>query len=277
MLAAYLDGLAAGSPRVGMAPLDGSGGLAPDGDRVANCDADLERLSELAAQLALHDAMPGRDICVPDVPLAMQQAGSVRTACDVGLLVGLAHPCDPIDELVAAVIAAVTPFDDGSGVAAAAAAVAAAVSAGVAESSIEQRLALAAWGADAAAERAAYRPGPRLSARLTWACALAGRAEADPVDVLALLVGNSDVPQECVPAAFAVAATSPDVRSAIHAALALGGQADVIAAVAGAVAAGGRTAPIGTDAPLGAGASAAQTLVSGLLAHREATGVSAPR
>lgn len=188
-------------------------------------------------------------------------------ACLAGLLVGLTHRSDPLDGLVEALLRALAPAgraDPGGPAApdalatdppvpavgadasllATAAAVAAWVSAGLDGADQAQRLALAAWAAELGAAAGDYRPGPALSARLTWACAIAERAEADAVDVIGLLVGNSGVPQECVPAAFAVACVCADVEGAQHTAYRLGGAAATITALAGAlVAVGARTTP----------------------------------
>ncbi len=269
ILGAYLDGLAAGASRIGLAPRPGPV-TASDAADGATTERALGRLSALAGRLGLC-APPGtgdRDCSVSPAPVGRTQA-----ACDIGLLVGLAHPCDPMDALVASADALRRLDVLGSGDLATVLAVAAAVSAGVEDSTFEQRLALAAWGADSGSDLAEYRPGPLLSARLTWACALASRAESDPVDVIALLVGNSDVPQECLAAAFAIAATHADPAGAIRAAAALGGQADVIASLAGVVAAGGRR-PSGDPDERGTtlagdSATALDALLAGVLACRE--------
>ncbi len=297
-LASFAQGLQAGRARVGLPPVDAERDLSAPGragasdlhDRVAHdpdhLDAthrdviplaatpEVTRLAALATSLGLRapSAATSHGHAAGDVVPA-------RAAAEIGLLVGLAHPYDPMAGLVAAVVEAVEAVEavetvratgaeaagDAAGgdradhVAAvidvaAAAAVAAGVSCGVDAAAPEQRLALSAWAADDAADRSSYRPGPQLSARLTWACALAERSEGDPVDVLALLVGNSAAPQECVPAGFALAATQPDVLATRDAALALGGQADVIAAVAGALRAGTAVSADGARLPEGAAA-----------------------
>lgn len=182
----------------------------------------------------------------------------VDDAIICGVLLGVTLPSDPIDGLVAGVTTALSRsvglahIDESAPLIAATAGVAAAVSAGIEGASWPQRVALAAWACDEGAATGSYRPGPRLSARLTWACALAERAETDPVDVVALLVGNSAIPQEAVPAGFALAAVGTDVLSTQRAAVALGGRSRTIAGLAGAlVAAAGATARQPASDPLG--------------------------
>lgn len=209
----------------------------------------------------------------------------VEDACLAGLLLGIAYPHDPLGEIVERAQGALScapRFEDvraSAPLQATVAAVAAVVSSGLAGADWDQRVAFAAWAADEGGTAGSYRPGPRLSARLTWACALAARAEADPVDVLALLVGNSGLPQECVPAGLALAAVSPDVGAAQAGAFALGGATDVITALAGSLAAAGGPpgAPTAAGAAGGSGAGAGRApdeacpwsgLVAHLLAHR---------
>lgn len=182
----------------------------------------------------------------------------VDDAIICGVLLGVTLPSDPIDGLVAGVTTALSRsvglahIDESAPLIAATAGVAAAVSAGIEGASWPQRVALAAWACDEGAATGSYRPGPRLSARLTWACALAERAETDPVDVVALLVGNSAIPQEAVPAGFALAAVGTDVPSTQRAAVALGGRSRTIAGLAGAlVAAAGAAAGQPPSDPLG--------------------------
>lgn len=182
----------------------------------------------------------------------------VDDAIICGVLLGVTLPSDPIDGLVAGVTTALSRsvglahIDESAPLIAATAGVAAAVSAGIEGASWPQRVALAAWACDEGAATGSYRPGPRLSARLTWACALAERAETDPVDVVALLVGNSAIPQEAVPAGFALATVGTDVPSTQRAAVALGGRSRTIAGLAGAlVAAAGAAAGQPPSDPLG--------------------------
>lgn len=296
-LAAFVEGLSAGRTRVGLPPLEDerptSGGSEAAAPAAEIAPADVARLLELAARLGL-TARSTQSLSAS--PLATSERSAVRDAVELGVIVGLAHPYDPMAGLVDAVLAAVARIEAGiQGVGAAAgeagagldvaavAAVAAGVSCGIDAAAAEQRLALAAWAADDAAARSPYRPGPQLSARLTWACALAERSQGDPVDVLALLVGNSEAPQECVPAAFALAATHPDVPTTHRAACALGGRSDVVAAVAGAVRAGSAppapTTEAGDGSPAGAATDAPElleALAADLSAHRAAPGATAP-
>lgn len=194
----------------------------------------------------------------------------VDDAIICGVLLGVTLPSDPIDGLVAGVTTALSRsvglahVDESAPLIAATAGVAAAVSAGIEGASWPQRVALAAWACDEGAATGSYRPGPRLSARLTWACALAERAETDPVDVVALLVGNGAIPQEAVPAGFALAAVGTDVPSTQRAAVALGGRSRTIAGLAGAlVAAAGAPAGQQPSDPLG-------DLVGALVTRRSA-------
>ncbi len=286
-LAAFVEGMSAGRARIGLPPLQGeppaAGGAETAAPTAEIAAPDVARLLDVAARLGLTASSTG-SLSTSSLATTSDRS-AVRDAVELGVIVGLAHPYDPMAGLVDAVLAAVEriepgieiePGSEGDGAAAgdagagldvaAVAAVAAGVSCGIDAAAPEQRLALAAWAADDAAARSPYRPGPQLSARLTWACALAERSEGDPVDVLALLVGNSAAPQECVPAAFALAATHPDVPTTHRAACALGGRSDVVAAVAGAVRAGSAPAapttpaptPEGDDPAVGAAADARQ-------------------
>lgn len=229
VLGAFLDGLDAGRPKPAAPPgSEPEAPAAPSGAVLCDPAIGAAYLRACAARLDLCTEGPqGGDVDVKSVEFAFVS----------GVLMGLAVRSDPLQSQVAAVAARV-PFT-AAPVLAAAAGTAAAVSSGLDGASWAQRIALAAWAADDAAGRGTYRPGPSMSARLTWACALAERAETDPVQVIGLLVGNSEVPQECAPAAFALATASGDVEAARRAAGELGGQTDVIGALAGALVAAG--------------------------------------
>jgi ADP-ribosylglycohydrolase len=119
-----------------------------------------------------------------------------------------------------------------------AAAVAAAVSAGVSGATIAAATARAVEAAHIAAGRGHWAAGADVAARIEWATGLvAGRAEAEAVELIDTLVGTSLATQESVPAAFAVLAAVPeDPWHAARLAASLGGDSDTIAAIAGAIA-----------------------------------------
>lgn len=153
----------------------------------------------------------------------------------VGVVVGLAVPGDPVSRVVEECLAR---LDDGCGsdVVGAVCAVATALSVALAGGTWEESLALAMTAADQGGRAAPYVPGPSLAARLSWAHALATRAEDDPLDVIDLLVGAGVVTQETVPCAFAVVALhTDDPHRAVVAARRLGGNSAAIAAVAAAL------------------------------------------
>jgi ADP-ribosylglycohydrolase len=76
-----------------------------------------------------------------------------------------------------------------------------------------------------------------VASRITWAAGLvAGLGPEQAMDVVYRLVGTSLATQESVPAAFAVAAASPDDPwLACRMAASLGGDCDTIAAMTGAI------------------------------------------
>lgn len=168
----------------------------------------------------------------------------------VAVATGLQHACDPVAQLVAEVEGRLAPTEQSRLQRAGAAAVATAVSAARTDAPWPQCLSLAVSAADAAESDTSmpYGAGPSLAARLTWAHALATRSNDDPGEVIALLVGTSEVPQEAVPAVFAVLGVM--VREATEAgidragakpldaarrAAVLGGRSTIIAALAGAI------------------------------------------
>jgi ADP-ribosylglycohydrolase len=118
-----------------------------------------------------------------------------------------------------------------------AAAVAAAVSAGVDGATVGGATAWAADAAASAAGRGHWAAGADVASRITWAAGLtAGLRPDEAMDVVYRLVGTSLATQESVPAAFAVAAASPDDPwLACRMAASLGGDTDTIAAITGAV------------------------------------------
>lgn len=148
--------------------------------------------------------------------------------------VGIVCASDPIERLVDKVLEADRPTHDTRSAHCGAAAVAAAVSAGIAGVPEGQILATALLAVDLAAGHGTHTPGADVGARIAWACGLV-RASAEPLDVVDLLVGTSSATQESVPAAFAIADLYDDPWTAARAAARLGGDADTIAAMAGAM------------------------------------------
>lgn len=190
--------------------------------------------------------------------------GGIPGWVPVAVGTGVAHDCDPVEDLARAVGSRLAPSHHDRLTHACAASVAVAVSAAVAGCDWAQCLSLAISAADGVEQEwlANTRPwtaGPSVGARLAWAHALATRASEDPMAIIDLLVGTSSSPQECVPAAFAVvgrlawnaAEAEPSdgsvasvtrvarridpVEAARQAAM-LGGCAPVIATVGGAIA-----------------------------------------
>jgi ADP-ribosylglycohydrolase len=151
--------------------------------------------------------------------------------------VGVATPSADPDLLVERVVAA-SRVTHNTGVAlAGAAAVAAAVSAGIDGATVPDAVRFAAARAASAAQRGHWAAGADVGSRITWAAGLvAGLGLAEAMDVVYRLVGTSLATQESVPAAFAVAAVSPDDPwLACRIAASLGGDCDTIAAMTGAI------------------------------------------
>jgi ADP-ribosylglycohydrolase len=151
--------------------------------------------------------------------------------------VGVATPSADPDLLVDRVVAA-SRVTHNTGVAlAGAAAVAAAVSAGIDGATVPEAVRSAAAAAADAAQRGHWAAGADVGSRITWAAGLvAGLVLAQAMDVIYRLVGTSLATQESVPAAFAVAAASPDDPwLACRIAASLGGDCDTIAAMTGAI------------------------------------------
>jgi ADP-ribosylglycohydrolase len=147
-------------------------------------------------------------------------------------------PSSDLSTLVDQVVAA-SSVTHNTGIAlAGAAAVAAAVSAGVSGAGIAEATALAVQAARIAARRGHWVAGADVAARIEWATSLvAGRDEAEAIELIYTLVGTSLATQESVPAAFAVLAAEPaDPWRACLRAASLGGDCDTIAAMTGAIA-----------------------------------------
>jgi ADP-ribosylglycohydrolase len=151
--------------------------------------------------------------------------------------VGVATPSGDRELLVDRVVAA-SRVTHNTGIAlAGAAAVAAAVSAGIDGATVPDAVRFAAAAAASAAQRGHWVAGADVGSRITWAAGLAaGLGPAEAMDVVYRLVGTSLATQESVPAAFAVAAASPDDPwLACRIAASLGGDCDTIAAMTGAI------------------------------------------
>lgn len=151
--------------------------------------------------------------------------------------VGVAVPLVPLVLLVDQVVEVSRPTH-GTGLAiAGAAAVAAAVSAGVTGHPFEDAVDSAVRAAADGATRGTHVAGADVATRIRWAVDLA--AGLDPIEALtriSSLVGTSLATQESVPAAFAIASLFPtDPWEAARHAASLGGDADTIAALAGAI------------------------------------------
>ncbi len=206
-----------------------------DGEQLINVLADWEDAQIRAGAV---------DRLGPSTRLAVRQfrrygvldgsAGDTNGAAMRVAPIGIVCACDPIDQLVERVLEADRPTHDTRSAHSGAAAVAAAVSAGIAGVPEDQILAMALLAVDKAARHGTHTPGADVGARIAWACGLV-RAAAEPLDVIDLLVGTSSATQESVPAAFAIADLYDDPWSAARAAARLGGDADTIAAMAGAM------------------------------------------
>jgi ADP-ribosylglycohydrolase len=158
--------------------------------------------------------------------------GAAMRVAPVGIATA---PGDPrlVDRVVAA-----SRLTHNTGVAlAGAAAVAAAVSAGIDGDPLPVALDRATSAAASAAGRGHWAAGADVAARITWAVGLvAGLGRDEVMDTVYRLVGTSLAVQESVPAAFAVAAASPDDPwLACRIAASLGGDTDTIAAMTGAI------------------------------------------
>jgi ADP-ribosylglycohydrolase len=151
--------------------------------------------------------------------------------------VGIATGCRDLGRLVDRVVAA-SRLTHNTGVAlAGAAAVAAAVSARLDGASVAEATGTAVRAADIAAGRGHWVAAADVAARIAWAAGLTGgRSVPDVMRAVYRLVGTSLAAQESVPAAFAVAAASPDDPwLACRIAASLGGDCDTIAAMTGAI------------------------------------------
>ena len=151
--------------------------------------------------------------------------------------VGVALRSEPPGPLVEQVVEVSRPTH-GTGIAiAGAAAIAAAVSAGVSGHPFEVAVDSAVRAAADGATRGTYVAGADVASRIRWAVDLvAGLDPREALSRISLVVGTSLATQESVPAAFAIASLLPtDPWGAARHAASLGGDADTIAGMAGAV------------------------------------------
>lgn len=169
--------------------------------------------------------------------------GAAMRIAPVGIATPLTADDAGADALLDAVEAASSVTHATSLALAAASAVAAAVSAGVAGADLPAALAAGVDAAERCRGRGHWIAGADVAERIRAALALvellraAGAPLGDALDRLALVVGTSLASQESIPAAFAVLALAPDDPwLAVRASASLGGDADTIAAIAGAIA-----------------------------------------
>lgn len=165
------------------------------------------------------------------------RAGTTNGAAMRIAPVGIATPARDLDLLVDRVVTASKLTHNTSVALAGAAAVAAAVSARLDGAPMPAVAEAAARAAALAAGRGHWVAAADVAARIRWTTGLtAGLGEHQLMDTVYRLVGTGLATQESVPAAFAVAAFSPDDPwRACRIAASLGGDCDTIAAVTGAI------------------------------------------
>ena len=166
--------------------------------------------------------------------------GAAMRVAPVGIavpLTGASTHAAGVQRLVDAVVETATPTHGTSVAIAGACAVAAAVSAGIGGASTEEALDVAVEAAALGARHGRWVASADVAARTRWATSqVAGRGPDEVTGFLVDLVGTSLATAESVPAALAVASRHPrDPWAAACAAASLGGDADTIAAMAGAV------------------------------------------
>jgi ADP-ribosylglycohydrolase len=152
--------------------------------------------------------------------------------------IGVATPAEPLEGLCDAVADACRITHDTTVANAGAAAVAAAVSAGVGGADVKEATKHALRAAERGGERGHFIAGGNVAARIRWALDLVERApdEAAALDAIYTLVGTGVATQESVAAAFAIANMRPESPwEAGLLAANLGGDADTVAAMAGAI------------------------------------------
>jgi ADP-ribosylglycohydrolase len=176
-----------------------------------------------------------------DDPATTGVTGTTNGAAMRVTPVGIAVAPEPAAQLLAAVVAADVVTHHTGLAHAGAAAVAGVVSAGVAGDDFVGALPGAVTLARLAAREGHWSAGPDVARRIVWAVDLArstrdARGDDAALDAIDQLVGTSLATQESVPAAFAVAALMPeDPWRAVRCAASLGGDADTIAAMVGAM------------------------------------------
>ncbi len=176
-----------------------------------------------------------------DDPTTTGSSGTTNGAAMRVTPVGIAVPPEPLERLVDAVVSVDLVTHDTGIAHAGAVAVAAVVSAGIAGEDFVGALPAAMAAARLGARRGHWSAGPDVARRIVWAVDLArttrgARGESAALDVIDQLVGTSLITQESVPAAFAVASLCPDRPwHAVRLAAAVGGDADTIAAIVGAM------------------------------------------
>jgi ADP-ribosylglycohydrolase len=176
-----------------------------------------------------------------DDPATTGVTGTTNGAAMRVTPVGIAVAPQPVGQLLAAVVAADVVTHHTGLAHAGAAAVAGVVSAGVAGDDFVGALPGAITLARLAAREGKWSAGPDVARRIVWAVDLArntrdARGEDAALDAVDQLVGTSLATQESVPAAFAVASLMPgEPWRAVRCAASLGGDADTIAAMVGAM------------------------------------------
>ena len=153
--------------------------------------------------------------------------------------IGVATPVEPLSTFCKAVERA-SMLTHGTGIAiAGACAVGAAVSAGLDGADEVELLDIGIAAADRGAALGQYMAGADVAVRIRWAVDLVrsqSGTRSDPLDQIVRLVGTGVATQESVPAAFALMARHwKDPWQACLAAASLGGDADTIAAMVGAM------------------------------------------
>jgi ADP-ribosylglycohydrolase len=151
--------------------------------------------------------------------------------------VGIAFPCEPLEELVEAVIQTAHVTHNTTIGIAAAAAIASAVSAGIEGATVHEALRYSINGAQLGQHHGYYFAGPNIADRIIWALDMVrGRTTADALDLIYRLVGTGVAAQEAVPAAIAICSLAPtDPWLTCRLAASLGGDCDTVAAMAGAI------------------------------------------
>lgn len=171
-------------------------------------------------------------------PATTGRAGTTNGAAMRAAPLGIARSARPMGPLLELVVAAGRVTHDTGIAHAGAAAVAAAVSAGVDGADVPAALEVAVRVARRAQRCGAWAAGPSVAARVAWAVGLVRDAHGvdEALDLVDTLVGTSVATTQSVPAALALAALTPDdAWLAAGRAASLGGDADTVAAMAGAV------------------------------------------